>query len=122
MSDIEKNETGDNLTLWEPFFFVTSETNENDINFDDYRMAIRHNQPNGENNIKCKLTLRNNKYKLEEVPDGKISAKKVGKYNMYEFFMWYPSYISCEENIIFVKIIFNVSPSMVITIVCTMYY
>ena len=86
-SDIEKNETGDNLTLWDPFFFVTSETNENDIDLNNYRMAIRHNQSNGENNIKCKLTLRNNKYKLEEVPDGKISAKKVGKYNIYEFFM-----------------------------------
>ena len=86
-SDIKKDDSGYNLTLWEPFFFVTNETNENDINFNEYRMAIRHNQPNGENNIICKLTLRNNKYKLEEVPDGKINAKKVGKYNIYEFFM-----------------------------------
>ena len=86
-SDIKKDDPGYNLTLWEPFFFVTNETNENDINFNEYRMAIRHNQPNGENNIICKLTLRNNKYKLEEVPDGKINAKKVGKYNIYEFFM-----------------------------------
>ena len=82
-SDIEKNKTGDNLTLWEPFFYVTSdETNENDIDLKNYKMAIRHTEPNGENNFKCKLTLSNDKYKLINHPDGKITAKKLGKYNI----------------------------------------
>ena len=87
-SDIEKNKTGDNLTLWEPFFYVTSdETNENDIDLKNYKMAIRHTHSNGNNNFKCKLTLRNDKYELIEVDNGEIEAKKLGKYNIYEIFM-----------------------------------